>query len=87
MPSCSGPLGSVRKLYLSELVACWGEKGTEPGQFKFGPHGCWIDGENSLYIGEVGGEYGVKLEDQVLVTERGAEPLCTYPYDATLLGL
>ena len=31
--------------------------------------------------------YGVKLEDEVLVTERGAEPLCTYPYDPTLLGL
>jgi len=40
-----------------------------------------------VYIGEVGGEYGVKLEDQVLITERGAEPLCTYPYDPTLLGL
>jgi Xaa-Pro aminopeptidase len=40
-----------------------------------------------VYVGEVGGEYGVKLEDQVLVTERGAEPLCTYPYDQTLLGL
>ncbi len=39
------------------------------------------------YIGEVGGHYGVKLEDQVLVTETGAEPLCTYPYDAVLLGL
>ena len=39
------------------------------------------------YIGEVGGHYGVKLEDQVLVTETGAEPLCTYPYDPVLLGL
>lgn len=39
------------------------------------------------YAGEVGGHYGVKLEDQVLVTERGGELLCTYPYDATLLGL
>lgn len=39
------------------------------------------------YVGEVGGPYGVKLEDQVLVTEHGAEPLCTFPYDATLLGM
>ena len=39
------------------------------------------------YVGEVGGHYGVKLEDQVLVTETGAEPLCTYPYDSMLLGL
>ncbi len=39
------------------------------------------------YVGEVGGPYGVKLEDEVLVTEHGAEPLCTFPYDAALLGL
>ena len=43
-----------------EASARWGEKGTEPGQFKFGPHGCWIDGENSLYIGEVGGNKGLQ---------------------------
>jgi Xaa-Pro aminopeptidase len=39
------------------------------------------------YVGEVGGMYGVKLEDQVLVTEHGAELLCTYPYDRALLGM
>jgi DNA-binding beta-propeller fold protein YncE len=33
----------------------WGEKGAAPGQFLNGPHGCWIDPEGSLYIGEVGG--------------------------------
>jgi sugar lactone lactonase YvrE len=33
----------------------WGEKGSAPGQFANGPHGCWIDPEGSLYIGEVGG--------------------------------
>jgi Xaa-Pro aminopeptidase len=38
------------------------------------------------YVGEAGGPYGVKLEDQVLVTESGAELLCTYPYDRALLG-
>ncbi len=41
-------------------LGAWGEKGTEPGQFKFGPHGCWIDGEGSLYIGEVGGNEGLQ---------------------------
>ncbi len=40
-----------------------------------------------VYVGEVGGHYGVKLEDQVLVTDTGAELLCTYPYDRKLLGL
>jgi sugar lactone lactonase YvrE len=43
-----------------EKLGAWGEKGHEPGQFKFGPHGCWIDGEDSLYIGEVGGNEGLQ---------------------------
>jgi len=43
-----------------EKLGAWGEKGQEPGQFKFGPHGCWIDGEDSLYIGEVGGNEGLQ---------------------------
>jgi len=38
------------------------------------------------YAGEVGAPDGVKLEDQVLVTADGAELLCTYPFDAKLLG-
>ena len=33
------------------------------------------------YVGEVGGAEGVKLEDQVLITDRGAEPLSTYPFE------
>jgi Xaa-Pro aminopeptidase len=39
------------------------------------------------YAGEVGAPFGVKLEDQVLVTSDGCELLSTYPFDATLLGL
>ena len=39
-----------------------------------------------VYVGQVGGACGVKLEDQVLVTESGAEVLVDYPYDALLLG-
>lgn len=38
------------------------------------------------YTGEAGGSFGVKLEDQLLVTEDGVELLCRYPYDARLLG-
>lgn len=38
------------------------------------------------YAGQVGGTCGVKLEDQVLVTENGCELLATYPFDAKLLG-
>lgn len=37
------------------------------------------------YAGEVGGRFGVKLEDQPLVTEHGAEGVCRYPYDTRLL--
>lgn len=38
------------------------------------------------YAGKVGAPFGVKLEDQVLVTRDGARLLCTYPYDAKLLS-
>jgi Xaa-Pro aminopeptidase len=38
------------------------------------------------YAGKEGAPFGVKLEDQVLVTRDGAALLCTYPYDAKLLG-
>lgn len=38
------------------------------------------------YIGAEGGREGVKLEEQVLVTEAGVERLSTYPWDERLLG-
>ena len=38
------------------------------------------------YIGEVGGVEGVKLEDQVLVTESGPITLSRYPYEEALLS-
>ncbi|MEM7032428.1 MAG: Xaa-Pro peptidase family protein [Chloroflexota bacterium] len=37
------------------------------------------------YVGRVGGREGVKLEEQLLVTEDGVEPLSTYPYEADFL--
>lgn len=37
------------------------------------------------YAGEVGESFGVKLEDQVLVTKDGAKLLCTYPFEENLL--
>ena len=33
------------------------------------------------YIGEAGGAEGVKLEEQVLVTETGCEALSRYPFE------
>ena len=37
------------------------------------------------YIGAVGGREGVKLEDQVLITEDGVENLTTCPFDPALM--
>ena len=37
------------------------------------------------YIGEVGGVEGVKLEQQLLITETGAEILSRYPLESALL--
>ncbi|MEO0679315.1 MAG: dimethylsulfonioproprionate lyase DddP [Pseudomonadota bacterium] len=39
-----------------------------------------------VYLGEVGGKEGVKLEDQVLITEDGHELLSRYPFDPKLMG-
>jgi len=38
------------------------------------------------YIGREGGGEGVKLEDQVLITEDGVEVLSKFPYEEALLG-
>jgi Xaa-Pro aminopeptidase len=38
------------------------------------------------YMGEVGGDHGVKLGDQVLVTQDGCRTLVPYPWSASLLG-
>jgi len=37
-------------------------------------------------VGEVGGEFSIKLEDQVLITEDGYENLTKYPFDPALMG-
>ena len=38
------------------------------------------------YMGEVGGDHGVKLGDQVVVTEDGCRTLVPYPWSDALLG-
>ncbi len=38
------------------------------------------------YAGEVDGAFGVKLEDQVVVTADGCELVCRYPFEEKLLG-
>jgi Xaa-Pro aminopeptidase len=37
------------------------------------------------YIGRLGGHEGVKIEEQILITERGNEKLSSYPLEARLL--
>ena len=37
-------------------------------------------------VGEEGGDFSIKLEDQVLITENGPENLITYPFDPALMG-
>ncbi len=39
-----------------------------------------------LYAGEVGSEHGVKLGDQVVVTNEGCRVLCPFPFSASLLA-
>ena len=38
------------------------------------------------YVGRAGGREGVKLEDQVLVTDTGVERLSTFPFEPDLLS-
>ena len=38
------------------------------------------------YVGEVGGPEGVKLEEQLLITEDGYELLSKFPFESSLLG-
>ena len=38
------------------------------------------------YCGEEGGKEGVKLEEQVVVTDKGCVPLSQYRYEDDLLG-
>ena len=37
-------------------------------------------------VGEVGGAFSIKLEDQVLITDDGFENLTKYPFDPALMG-
>ena len=37
-------------------------------------------------VGAEGGDFSIKLEDQVLITEDGHENLTTYPFDPALMG-
>jgi Xaa-Pro aminopeptidase len=38
------------------------------------------------YVGEKGGREGVKLEEELLITDKGAELISRFPYEEELLG-
>ena len=38
-------------------------------------------------VGAEGGNFSIKLEDQVLITADGCENLTTYPFDPRLTGV
>jgi Xaa-Pro aminopeptidase len=65
------------------LIAHWGDFDAYSGDGVLEP-GMTVSVES--YIGEVGGAQGVKLEEEVLITESGAEPISRYPFDERLLG-
>ena len=39
-----------------------------------------------VLVSPEGGDFSIKLEDQVLITETGYENLTTYPFDPALTG-
>lgn len=41
---------------------------------------------SETYLGRVGGTFGIKLEDQVMITEDGVENLTRCPFDEKLMG-
>ncbi len=58
------------------------------GVLAHGYGGCFEVGMTlcvEVYIGAVGGHDGVKLEEQVLITDSGAVPLSTYRHEAAFL--
>ncbi len=59
----------------------WEEKGGYDGVFEPGMTVCI-----ESYTGAVGGAEGVKLEEQVLITEDGVQRLSTFPYEDALLA-
>jgi len=40
-----------------------------------------------VLVSPEGGDFSIKLEDQVLITDTGFENLSTYPFDEKLMGL
>lgn len=63
------------------FVEDWDELGAYDGVFEPGMTICI-----ESYLGAEGGADGIKLEEQVLVTESGAQRLSTFPYEDDIFG-
>ena len=74
-PSIQLQLDAIRL----DLVDVFEDKGYD-GVFEAGMTICL-----ESYMGEDGGAEGVKLEQQVLITDNGIELLSTFPYEEALL--
>ena len=59
----------------------WDEKGGYDGIIEPGMTLCV-----ESYTGALGGAEGVKLEEQVLITEDGVQRLSSFPYEDALLA-
>ena len=62
------------------------EDAYEPGAFEYVLEPGMVFCVEAL-VGEQGGDFSIKLEDQVVVTETGYENLSRYPFDERLMGL
>ena len=58
----------------------------DPLYHNLGPNNATRKHMFEALVGEVGGDFSIKLEDQVLITETGYENLTLYPFDAALMG-
>ena len=63
------------------FIEDWDGEGAYDGTFEPGMTVCI-----ESYIGAEGGAEGVKLEEQVLVTDSGVERLSTFPFEDELFG-
>ncbi len=51
-----------------------------------GPQGPLQDDHQEALVSPEDGDFSIKLEDQVLITENGFENLTKYPFDPALMG-
>lgn len=69
---------------LEERICDFCIRVTDSDKQRSGLEGMVVSVES--YIGEVDGAEGVKLEEELIITETGVEMLSRYPFDEALLG-